>query len=221
MRKTIFVNEEYYHIYNRGVDKRKVFMDKEDYLRFLRAMELLNDKDTGLMRFQRNVQKNPFKIGSSGVRKLNFKKNAEPLVEIVVYCLNPNHYHFILKQREENGIVKFMQKLGTSYTMYFNKKRDRSGALFQGRFKSIRIDSNEYLLYLSVYVNKNHFIHGYEGNDWMYSSELDYLGKRDDNLCKKDIILEQFRDKKDHKEFMDRTAAHLRGKKEIQKYLLE
>ena len=77
------------------------------------------------------------------------------LVEIVAYCLNPNHYHLIVKQISEKGIERFMQKIGTGYTNYFNKRYERSGALFQGKFKSIHIDSNEYLLHLSVYVFEN------------------------------------------------------------------
>jgi len=78
---------------------------------------------------------------------------VDKLVDVVCYCLNSNHYHMILKQKSNDGIKKFMHKLGTSYTMYFNKKLKRSGSLFQGKFKSIHIDSNEYLLYLSAYVN--------------------------------------------------------------------
>jgi len=77
------------------------------------------------------------------------------LVEIIVYCLNPNHYHIILRQVSEGGVSKFMLKLSSGYSSYFNKKNKRSGSLFQGRFKAVHIDSNEYLLYLSAYVNKN------------------------------------------------------------------
>ncbi|NLC30794.1 MAG: hypothetical protein GX765_01950, partial [Candidatus Moranbacteria bacterium] len=145
MRKTIFANGEYYHIYNRGVDKREVFLNDDDYIRFIKSIKEYNDTKT-YGRFQ-----------NRGSTSGSFE--VEPLIELVAYCLNPNHYHFILKQLEEGGVSKFMQKLSTSYTMYFNKKYDRSGALFQGRFKSIHIDTNEYLLHLSVYVNKNNFIH--------------------------------------------------------------
>ncbi|MEA1926292.1 MAG: transposase [Patescibacteria group bacterium] len=208
MRKTVFAKGEYYHIYNRGVDKRKVFMDSKDYSRFLKSMKEFNNNLTREGRKQSEKQS-------------EFDSERAELVDIIVYCLNPNHYHFILKQREENGVVKFMQKLGTGYTNYFNKKYDRSGALFQGKFKSIHIDSNEYLLYLSAYINKNHFIHSYKEKEWIYSSELDYTGKRNYNLCKKDIILKQFRNGKEYQEFMDKNATYLRGKKRMGEYLLE
>jgi len=143
-------------------------------------------------------------------------------VEIVAYCLNPNHYHFILKQVSEKGIERFMHKLGTSHIKYFNKKNKRNGVLFQGVFKSVHIDSNEYLLYLSVYVNKNNFIHGYSTDDsWPYSSLPDYLGKRVDKLVNKNVILGRFGNPGQYKEFLENSAPHLREKKEMEKYLIE
>jgi putative transposase len=211
MRKTVFANEQYYHIYNRGVDKREVFLDEEDYLRFLTCLREFNNE---LIREAREARRK-FSELSSGAPELsseNFSlEEVQPLVEIIVYCLNPNHYHLMLKQLVENGIKIFMHKLGTGYTNYFNKKYNRSGSLFQGPFKAIHIDSNEYLPHLSVYINKNYFIHGYDKSkfleakpplgglasknspsEWKYCSVLDYLGKRNGTLCKKEVILDQF-----------------------------
>ena len=160
MRKTAFANGEFYHIYNRGVDKCDVFVDDADYKRFLLSMNLLNDVENGLMQRYRDLKRDGLpKVQPSDIRRLDLGKH-DKLVEIICYCLNPNHYHMIVKQKENKGIEKFMQKLGTSYTMYFNKKYKRSGSLFQGKFKSIHIDSNEYLLHLSAYINQNNFIHG-------------------------------------------------------------
>ena len=146
----------------------------------------------------------------------------KPLVEIIAYCLNPNYYHFILKQLEERGIEKYMHRIGTSHTKYFNQKNNRSGSLFQGAFKSIYIDSNEYLLYVSAYVNKNNFIHGYTKDDnWLYSSWPEYLGKVSPGICSKEIILDQFKNGSEYKEFVDTNALYLKDKKEAEKYLLE
>jgi len=115
-----------------------------------------------------------------------------------------------------------MHKIGTSHTKYFNKKQKRSGTLFQGRFKSVHIDSNEYLLYLSAYVNKNNFIHGYNKNDdWKYSSLPDYLNGRGDKLVSKEIILGQFKNIKEYQKFLDKNALHMKEKKELEKYLIE
>ena len=221
MRKTEFANGECYHIFNRGVDKREIFLDTQEYNRFLLAMDLLNDKEDGLM-----IEWRDYKKSNPGARIEDFLKpgfrNREPLVEIIAYCLNPNHYHFVLKQIEDRGIERFMHKIGTSHTKYFNKKQKRSGTLFQGRFKSVHIDSNEYLLYLSAYVNKNNFIHGYNKNDdWKYSSLPDYLNGRGDKLVSKEIILGQFKNIKEYQKFLDKNALHMKEKKELEKYLIE
>jgi putative transposase len=221
MRKIEFANDEYYHIYNRGVDKREVFSNTRDYERFLLAMDLLNDKEDGLMIMWRDFKKANPKSTLEAFLKPSFRKR-DRLVEIVAYCLNPNHYHFILKQVEERGIERFMHKIGTSHTKYFNKKNKRSGSLFQGKFKATHIDSNEYLLYLSAYVNKNNFIHGYNKQDnWPYSSLFSYLGKRNNNFLKKDIILKQFKNVNDYKEFLEKNALYMRKSKELERYLIE
>lgn len=221
MRKTEFIKGEYYHIFNRGVDKRDVFSDAKDYQRFLLAMELLNNKEDGLMIEWRNFQYGNRKASLDDFLKLSFRK-WEPLVQIVVYCLNPNHYHFILKQVADKGIERFMHKLGTSHTKFYNKKQKRSGSLFQGVFKSAYIDSDEYLLYLSAYINKNNFIHGYNKNDsWPYSSLAVYLGKRRDRLVNTDVVLKQFTGKNQYKEFLKKNALCMREKKELKRYLLE
>ncbi|HCP08789.1 MAG TPA: hypothetical protein DIT25_03270 [Candidatus Moranbacteria bacterium] len=221
MRKTEFANGEYYHIFNRGIEKRDVFLDENDYRRFLDGVYLLNDRQDGLMIEWRDYKKGNLSAKLEDFLKRSFRKK-DPLVEIVAYCLNPNHYHFILKQITDRGIERFMHKIGTSHTKYFNKKNKRSGVLFQGVFKSVHIDSNEYLLYLSAYVNKNNFIHGYNKNDsWAYSSLHCYLNERLDKLVCKDVILGQFNNTEEYKEFLENNALHMKEKKEVEKYLIE
>ena len=226
MRQTEFANGEYYHVYNRGVDKREVFLDEKDYRRFILSMDLLNDVDNGRMLLWRDLQRKKNEDGIPKVRPLDIQRSdlRNPLVELVAYCLNPNHYHFIIKQFKDGGIAKFMQKLGTSYTMYFNARQSRSGVLFQGKFKSIHIDSNDYLLYLSAYVNANNFIHGLneKSEDWAYSSYLDYVGQRTGKLCKKDIILGQFDNNfLEYAKYIKDNALYLKEKKEMERYILE
>lgn len=211
MRKDELRNGEYYHIYNRGVEKRDIFGDDFDYIRFMKSLEEFNRADPIGSIFEQVIRD----------KKDPFGHEVSKLVEIIVYCLNPNHYHLILKQVEDRGIEKFMHKVGMGYAKYFNHKYKRSGVLFQGVFKSIHIDSNEYLLYLSAYVNKNNFIHGYSKSDWTYSSLLDYLGKRNGKLCGKEIILGQFKNIEEYKEFMEVNSVHLKEKKDMEKYLLE
>jgi len=215
MRKIEFKNGEYYHIYNRGVDKREVFSCEDDYLRFLKSLREFNTTVSVGGLYKKYLQE------KRTLDVTNRHATSTNLVDIIAYCLNPNHYHLILKQLEDKGIEKFMKKVGNGYTKYYNYKNKRSGVLFQGAFKSIHIDSNEYLLYLSAYVNKNNFIHGYNKTDWKYSSLLDYLGERNGDLCNKNVILKQFRNLNDYKEFLKNNAIHLKEKKEMNKYILE
>jgi REP element-mobilizing transposase RayT len=229
MRKTSLSNGEYYHVYNRGVDKREVFIDEVDYRRFFTCLQEFKRSEPIGSLYELSLRE--MKKGSSTPMGVELPFSA--LVEIVAYCLNPNHYHLIVKQISEKGIERFMQKIGTGYTNYFNKRYERSGALFQGKFKSIHIDSNEYLLHLSVYVNRNYRIHGYgdldeektllnQESEWTYCSATDYLGERQEgSLCNKDVILGQFKDVSAYKEFLDSNTLYFKEKKDFQKYLLE
>ncbi len=221
MRKTTFANGQYYHIYNRGVDKREVFLDEADFERFLICLREFNCIEAIGSLYEKSFKK----VEHSGTKSPigDLVPECEPLVDFVVYCLNPNHYHFALRQLEENGIKKFMQRLGTAYTMYFNKKYKRSGALFQGTFKAIHIDSDDYLLYLSAYINKNHFIHGLGEEDWKYASLLEYENMQSKvlSVCKTDLILDQFKSLNEYLEFVDKNALYLKEQKENRKYLLE
>ncbi len=114
-----------------------------------------------------------------------------------------------------------MKRIGGGYTNYFNCKYKRSGALFQGKFKSVHIKTNAHLLYLSAYVNKNYNIHGYRADTWEFSSLPDYLGKRKDDLCNKGVILEKFKNSEDYADFASKNALHMEERKEDEKYLLE
>lgn len=192
-RKINFVEGEYYHIYNRGVDRRSIFNAEEDTARFFQSMMEFNVKEP---------------IGSlyenSFLKEENQKPN--PLVSFVAYCLNPNHFHLILTPLVEKGVESFMQRLGTGYTLYFNKKNKRSGSLFQGNFKASHIDSNEYLLHVSAYVNLNDKTHqlGGEASKLVCSSWDEYVSKNSNlanKICDKEIILKQFKNTTDYKDF--------------------
>lgn len=159
MKRNEFQNNEYYHIYNRGVDKRQVFNDNYDYNRFLTSMKEFNRiKPVGSL----------YELQYLGVQ---LPSDKQPLVEVFCYCLLPNHYHLILKQIEDNGIEKIMHKINTGYTNYFNKKNNRSGSLFQGRYKAKHIYSTYYLEYISAYVLGNSEIHELcEFDKWQWSN---------------------------------------------------
>ena len=181
-RKIPFENNEYYHIYNRGVDKREVFLDKNDFLHFFAGLREFN---------QQEPIGNLNNKSSNRDNKTKPRSKASKLIEIVAFCLNPNHFHLLLKQNSDKGIEKFMQKLGTSYTKYFNSRNKRNGALFQDKFKSKRIGSNEYLLYLSAYINLNNKIHNIPDDKMSISSIKEYQ-ENINGICDKSIILDQY-----------------------------
>jgi putative transposase len=115
-----------------------------------------------------------------------------------------------------------MRKLGTGYTNYFNKKYDRSGSLFQGKFKAIHIDANEYLLWLSGYVNGNAEIHKIsKAEDYKWGSYQDYLGLRNGTLCNKEIILSQFKNAEEYKKHTEMVIRESGKRKDMEKYFIE
>ncbi|MEI7709604.1 MAG: transposase, partial [bacterium] len=164
MRKQPIVTDEYYHIYNRGVDKRDIFSDKNELNRFIESVLEFNKVD-GI-------------VSLANLRKTEIESKAlsEPLVAIVVYCFNPNHFHFVLKQLVDGGIAKFMQKLQGGYTYYFNVKNDRTGSLFQGTFKSCHMNNENYFNKIIGYTNKNYQVHDIPKNkmDFVFASDYEY-----------------------------------------------
>jgi REP element-mobilizing transposase RayT len=156
-------------------------------------------------------------------------KSEEKMVNIVAYCLNPNHFHFILEQLVEGGISEFMKRLGGGYSWYFNNKHKRSGSLFQGTFKDVHVDSNEYLLHVSAYVNLNDRVHQLDEETAKLiegkSSWGEYTDERIKGICEKEIILGQFRNIDEYKEFalssMDSIIKRKEELRNIDDFLLE
>ncbi len=145
-RKDPFVESEYYHLYNRGVDKRTIFTSPGDHKRFLMLLYLANSNEE--IRISNILKSNTYEEVFS-------RERGEPLVSIGAYCLMPNHFHLLLTPRTEGGVSRFMLKIQTGYSMFFNTKYERSGSLFQGPFKSIRADTDRYLNYLFAYIHLN------------------------------------------------------------------
>jgi len=145
IRKISFAEGEYYHIYNRGNDKRVIFHDKKDHEYFISLLFIANSKESfNIVRLMRNK--------NTGIFDLLIKKK---LVSIGAYVLMPNHFHILITQIEEGGVSKFMQKVCTGYVMYYNKKYTRTGSLFEGKFKSQYLDTDKYLKYIFSYIHLN------------------------------------------------------------------
>jgi putative transposase len=178
---------ELYHLYNRGTEKRKIFMQESDYDRFLVLLYLCNS--TKPVRIDDLTQ-------GRTLRELFTNDRDETLVDLCAYCLMPNHFHLLVREKTENSISHFMQKLLTAFTMYFNTRHERIGALFQGKYRAKHIDDDRYLKHLLSYIHlnpvkliepkwketgiTNHSRAEKWLENYLYSSFLDYSRKGED-----------------------------------------
>lgn len=193
MREKIIAGN-FYHVLNRGVDKRKIFLDEKDYLRFIHDLFEFNDKAHAF-----NVG-HFFKLRHQNqhidVRR-QYIENRRPrklLVEILAFCLMPNHYHLLLKPKNNNSIIEFIKKINGGYAKYFNHKYKRAGALFEGKYKSVLIKDESHFIHLPYYIHLNPLdlvmpawrdkkIKDYKKavkflENYKWSSYLDYIGKK-------------------------------------------
>ena len=148
-RPHIFSINEYYHLYNRGTDKRPIFLDTHDYHRFIALLYFCNAE--GPLDFQEIFRSHE---GRSFAELFTLKRNTA-LVAIGSWTLMPNHFHLLVKEITPGGITTLMRKVNTGYSMYFNKKYERTGNLFQGKFKSENVNNDNYLKYLFSYIHLN------------------------------------------------------------------
>ena len=178
-----FRNDHFYHVYNRGVEKRTIFLEERDYLRFLETLNFyrLNPQPMKLSDYRRLKE------------KIKQTKDQTELVKIVCYCLMPNHFHLLIKQVSDNGISTFLRKISDSYTKYFNTKYKRVGSLFQGVFKAKLVVSDEYLLQLSKYIHRNPLpLFEWEARNYPYSSYRFYLSPEENSFCDIELISAYF-----------------------------
>jgi putative transposase len=190
-RTTPFGNNEYYHVFNRGVARMPIFTNTRDYQRFIKTV----------LYYQIDGPKPRFSLFNPNLHTLNEKKK---IVNITSYCLMPNHFHFILQQLKENGISEFVGKLANSYTKYYNTKNKRVGPLFQGQFKAVFIETDEQLLHLSRYIHLNPLV-GYVSknlDNYSWSSYHEYIDSNASAICSKEIVIKQFKSTEDYKQFI-------------------
>lgn len=157
MRKIKFAEGQYYHIFNRGVDKRHLFENGSDFSRFYESLYIFNDANYS----NRNNHYLHNETLLAGAEILQIDR--DPLVSIVSFCLLPNHFHLLLLQRKENGVARFLHKLGLGYTGYFNRKYDRSGRLFESTYKAAPIKTDAHFLHLTRYIHLNAIDHTHPG----------------------------------------------------------
>lgn len=183
----IYVENGYYHAYNRGVEKRNIFLDEQDYKVFLHYLK----------RYLTESKPSPLEISP------RFRTDLFDKIQLVAYCLMPNHFHLLLKQFTKEALTEFMRALQNSYVRYFNEKHDRVGTLFQGTYKAVLVETESYLLHLARYIHLNplelHQFHQVEPGTrfnlvgYSYSSYGDYLSKRKTEWIHPEEILSFFK----------------------------
>lgn len=180
-----YVENGFYHIYNRGVEKRDIFLDEQDYRVFLSYLKTALLPPLPINSINFTLKGSTFK----GIPKQ--PKNFYGLIELVAYTLMPNHFHMLIQQHNSTSITTFMQSICTRYSMYINKKYKRVGALFQSIYKGALINDEPYLLHLTRYIHRNPLKISPDFNVH-YSSYLDYLGMRNTPWIKPQIVLSFF-----------------------------
>lgn len=216
------VNDEIYHVFNRGIDRRPTFTDKWEYKRALLVTQFYRfaDPPAKLSAFLKIPPEDKEKIMSE------LQSKGKKLVEIIAFCLMPNHFHFLLKQVTDNGISKFMSNFQNSYTRYFNTRHERIGPLFLDQFKAVRITSDEQLLHSTRYVHLNphtsFVIKDLDGLiQYPWSSFQEYLGISKDVFCDKEMVLSMFKSKETYQQFVFDQADYQRELHQIEHLLLE
>lgn len=207
------------HVYNRGVDKRQVFMDRLDAWRFVRALHLFNSTKHAefykILNEEGELRKNRIK---------QWEGADSPLVNIHAYCLCINHFHLVLEEVEPDGISLFMKKLG-GYTNYFNTRHDRTGNLFSGTYKRRDIDNEEDLFHVSAYVHKNYFMHDIEqDNELLWSSYTDLFERdypRKGFLVDVNLVERVYGNLAAHKKHIDETVRGIKEKRLVSKLYAE
>ncbi len=207
-RKFVFSVDEFYHIYNRGNNKQAIFLDDNDRKRFTKLLYVCNSDRPVVFK---TIQGLPLDKIETGLR----------LVNIGAYCLMPNHFHLLLHEKMEGGISRYLEKVSTAYSMYFNKKYERTGSLFGGTFRATHIDNDEYLKYIFSYIHLNPIkiidpnwkdkgISDYSKSKiylgkYAYSSYVDYLGvtREERVILNRKAFPEYFENQKEFEESVD------------------
>lgn len=182
------IENGYYHIYNRGANKQKIFDSSQDY------SVLLNYLKEALSPIPKLQEVKKFEIEINGITFLKPKrvpKNFHGEIDLIAYALMPNHFHFLIKQNKSESMEAFMRSVATRYSMYFNKVHDRAGSLFQGIYKAVSIENENHLLHLSRYIHLNPK-ETFNNLASIYSSYANYIGIKNSNWLNPHPVLDYF-----------------------------
>lgn len=199
--------DEYYHLYNRGVSKQNIFLDERDYTRFL-LLIIYYQSPVILTNFSHSVT-SYIRSQTPNIRQ----KTVDAIIKqravgLNAFCLMPNHFHLLIREVEEGGIAKYMQRVSTAYANYFNTKYNRKGHLFENSYRAVHIEDNDQLLYVSAYIHKNPLDVNKNYVDYPRSSFHDYVGEnRWSKLLEREMILGQFKNPREYASWTKNTTA--------------
>jgi|SRR3990167_3452723 len=197
-------NPRYFHVYNRGLDKRKVFLSEVYFERFLLTTMLARLKNAPAANLYFKQQKLGLLPKESEIEN----RWGPPVVDIIAYCLMPNHFHFLLKELTDQGVAKFMQRLGNAYTKYFNAKELREGRIFTFKYKFVPVENDEQLIHLTKYIHLNPHTSSKtklpkeKTHEYPWSSMKNYISKKNDLYCQSEEVLSFFSSTKDYINFV-------------------
>jgi len=193
-----------------------IFRDEQDYFNFLKRMKIvLGQADS--------ATKATLAGPMQGLPLLKLQALPTDSFSLISYCLMPNHFHFLIRQNTEIPLSKLMLKVSTSYSMYFNKKYDHVGGVFQDCFKAVLAESNEQLLWLSAYIHQNPKVAGLVKGlkNWQWSNYLDYIDARKGDMCDIDVILGQFKNISEYADFVDSSFSLIKERKDLEELFLD
>lgn len=219
-RKTLLATSEIYHIYNRGVEKRQIFVLKRDYLRMLDLIGYYRFADCPI----KYSYFKEFSLEEKDSILINLERQSKKLVDIYAFCLMPNHIHLLLKQIADGGISKFMAKVTNGYSHYFNIRHERVGHLFQGNFRAVRIENDEQLLHVNRYIHLNpvtgYLIEFKDLERYTFSSYQEYLSLKN-GICNTQEVLSSFKNIELYRKFTQNQVDYARKLENIKHLLLE
>lgn len=199
-----FEADAMYHVYNRGVNKMDIFTDERDYAVFLSFLKyaLLSNEDT-----KRTDEVDPSLLTEAQRFNLRREGLADKL-ELVSFCLMPNHFHLLIYQHEPDAITRLMRSVATGYSMYYNKRHKRIGSLFQGVYKASHINSDMYWSHISRYIHLNPLDIGEEYKKYKYSSYRLFTGEANAEWVKPGLVKDGFRNTKEYEKFVKDWIPH-------------
>lgn len=219
-RKLVFTNGQIYHVFNRGVERRPIFTNKQEFTRAQELIKFYRHRETPI-RYSR-LMLQPKVIREEILQDL-FKRETQ--VDILAYCLMPNHYHFVLQQKIDDGVSRFISNFSNAYSKFFNIRNSREGSLFQGLFKAVLIESDEQFIHVTRYVHINPVVSSLfvqeDLDKYAWSSYPEYLELSNNDIVAKDLLLGMFKNISDYKRFVDDQIDYAKTSGAVKHLLFE